>query len=310
MANRERSRRAKRRWLPAVAAVGAALLGWVCGACSEIAGPEPFPSLDGFLTGAALAAVDHNGRLRIPTPIPPSGAVSSERAAELSVALVETFAPFYEGYAEEGAGRRLDFGNLRLDERVLYMETPFQPTPEAVEISTRALLGPAYLLTFRDAQGPALAVSVSVYTADHWIEGKILRTPFQTGNQYTMVGLPISGAGGAFIQPELAVELVARASGARVTEVPQLVWRGLSYLKHVGSWRMTLDRDVSVRLADGKQVVRREIYVEPDGSFRVASGETRPALLPDSELSPRLQGSGLALLKAEFTDVLVDATLR
>jgi hypothetical protein len=165
------------------------------------------------------------------------------------------------------------------------------------------------MVTLNDQQGPAVVVSVSVFSADAQISAEgVLLLPQQHGNQFRMIGVPAHGLGGNVVSPETAVRLAAEASDSRVAEVPSLSWRGIGYWPVVGHWRVVLEKSVQAKIQDGKLISTDEVFISGDGSIRVPSGKLEEPIAEGR--TPRaLQGTEFLKRRNAFARELVPAVL-
>jgi len=257
---------------------GTALLlaGVLVAACGPdgITHPEPDVDIRPYVTGAAAANLDASGHFVFAEPVSPTpfAIVSSQRARELAVADVRTWAPLVKSDWEKQRGAAIDLGRITADLRVYYVPTPFGPVPERFHLSYRRNLGPYYLVRMMDGPTPVMMVGVSAYVTDVEInaQGQTVLQPLGQGGEFIEHGLPVDTGFFRVFTPEQAVVYLGRLSGRKVTEVPELVRLAMPYSPTVSLWKLTLDQPVRVRTTATSRVVdARELYVGPQNSYRL-----------------------------------------
>lgn len=250
-------------------------MGVLCVACEAVSDvpvalPPPVSSaqLAPHLTGIALAHLDPSGEISVTEfRTRPLDAVTEERARALAIAFVAEAAHRFPRTLERQAGRQIAFEALELREGVIYAETPYHPAPPTAPVPARAAVGPSYIFTFADEQGPAVAASVSVHTQEYQIESGRVIPPRVAGYQFELQG--ISATHGTPISPEEAVLKAAALTQAKVTTPPAFIWYGVGFSRFVGVWRVTLDRTVSLDTPGAGVVETDEVYVRKNGEISV-----------------------------------------
>lgn len=236
------------------------------GACDirGITGPDAPPDVRPFVTGAAAAAVTSGGFFSLPAPVAPGERpiIGPQRAGLLGASYVLTFAPWLRGHWNEQRGRQIDVERLRHDERVFYASTPYASFPEGYHPTFTTMFGPYYVMRMISGSTPVLLVSVAAYATEVEIDesGKIYR-PGPGGSEFVSQGFPLDTMKphlAAFATPEEAVVTVARLTGAKVSEVPELMRVGMPLGPFSSVWKITLDRNVRVRTTDGSRTVEAQ----------------------------------------------------
>jgi hypothetical protein len=135
-------------------------------------------------------------------------------------------------------------------------------------------------LIFHIDANPVLVLSLSAYMTEYQIDehGDFVR-PFYSGNELLSHPVRRWRNGRIAISPEVAVERVWRATGTRVTRVPERVWTGdpnehMLYFGIYSLWKLTLERPVLMKADDtGAEVLSSEIFVDGKGRFLIAQRE-------------------------------------
>ncbi|HEX8211603.1 MAG TPA: hypothetical protein VF584_15630 [Longimicrobium sp.] len=271
------------RWLSRQAAatyLGVALLGG-CDRIQPLVTDTPAVALRvaEFVAGDAARNLGSEGRFTLAAAASPTGVpiITAERAGELALANVRTFAPSFLGGWEQDRGASIDVRSLRIDSRIFYAETPYDIFPEGYHPAYRRSFGPYYLVRLVSGSTPVLLVAVSAYSTDVRVEknGK-LSLPAVGGDEFFELAISsVPNAGFQPIQPEEAVERVGRLTGGRTEEVPELILRGVREHPATALWKVSLDRAVPLKEAKGdRRVSARTLYVGPGGTLFVPAAST------------------------------------
>lgn len=226
------------------------------------------------MTGGAARNLDGEGRFTLSAEATPTGVptITAERAGELALANVRTFAPSFQKGWEQDRGAPIDVSSLRIDPRIFYAETPYGVFPDGYHPAYRRSFGPYYLVRLVSGSTPVLLVAVSAYSTDVRIEknGR-LSLPAVGGDEFFELAISAEPtAGFRPIQPEEAVERVGRLTGGRTEEVPELLLRGVRDHPATAVWKVSLDRAVPLKEAKGeRRVSARTLYVGPGGKLFV-----------------------------------------
>lgn len=254
-------------------------------ACEKVAStqlPSPPPDIAAYVTGAAAAALGPDGRF---PPTEPAARerpmISRERAAILALAYVRSSARFLRPSWEEERGGAIRVAGLRADPRVFFAESPYGAFPEGpFHPAFRRGFGPYYVVTLVEGTEPVLLVAVSAFNTDVRVDdrGEIHETPLG-GNEFRSAAFPRDGRTYRFLSPEEAVQRVARATGARAAQAPELLLRG-GWHPSMAVWKISLDREVPVRGA-GSSMRRRTTTLFQDGTGQLLAPTEEQ---PDAEL--------------------------
>lgn len=181
------------------------------------------------------------------------------------MASVRTWGPSLHRAWERESGRPIDLASLRVDGRILFARTPYRSFPEGYHPAFARTYGPYYLVTLYSGSDPVLMISVAAYNEETRIDDRgLVRRPANSGAEFVSMGLPAHSDDFQLVSPEAAVEEVGRATGGRVTAVPELIRMGMPYAPATAVWKVTLDRDVPVAAAGNGVTHRvRELYVGP-----------------------------------------------
>jgi hypothetical protein len=211
----------------------------------------------------AKAPLDANGRLQLATA--PSGRhprIDAATALQLARQAVVQLGPFILPALEIQHGASVDLRNLVADPRPLFAGSPYGELPAEAHRGLRNLYGPYFLVYFRSPAGaPVLTVGVAAHTDARLVNGRIV-TGSEDGNDFLIEGLPREKGEDVPVTPERAVEVAAKATGRKVTAVPELVGPGRMFAPQLGRWKITLDHPVNIRGRDsGREAPVRELFV-------------------------------------------------
>lgn len=226
---------------------------------TKITAPADEGDVSEHVSGAAAMALDATGRFVLPEPSSPSSEpiVTPLRARDLTASYVLSFGPTLERFWEDERGLAIDHERLRVDERVFFASTPYDLVPEGFHPAFRRVLGPYYLVRMGTGADPELQVATAAYNTELAINAKgKLDIPPLSGMEFVSMGVPVDTlrpGRASVLTPEQAVVRVGRATGARIREVPELVQLGHPLGPLYPAWKLTLDRSVQVRTADGSR---------------------------------------------------------
>lgn len=259
------------------------LLAWVLpvAACGDPLAPDPAvplpPDVRPWVTGAAAAALDADGRFLLPDPVAPGPEpiIDREFAGDLALAFIRTWVAnpnvvvilggeSIRESLESGHGGPVDWGSVHLDPRLAYFaETPYEPLPDSVHTGIRRHFGPKYLAPVFERGQQVASISVAAYSTDLRIDERgFVDLPPVYGSEFIPTGIPGGLPFRVPLWPEEAVRFAAEATGARVAEIPTLVLPRSDTFPQAARWRLTLDRDVEVRtLTTGSRERTRTVYL-------------------------------------------------
>lgn len=259
-----------------------------------VAGPAAVPPrLSQYVTGHAAAGINAEGLFSLGQPAATGDhpVITPERAGELALAYVRSFGPSLKSVWEEERGAPIDLATLRVGSRVLYAGTPYGSFPAGYHPAFQRGFGPYYLVPLTSGAEPVLLISVAAYATQTTVDRRgFVQRPVQRGNEFVSRGLPVDTARFRLVSPEEAVAFVARSTGARIARTPELVRVGMPYAPASAVWKLTLDREVGVRVGQNRAPARvREVYVGPERGRRMmipvpgaARSERVPALRSDA----------------------------
>jgi hypothetical protein len=185
------------------------------------------------------------------------------------------------------------------------------------------MFGPQYLLFFDSGDEHVLGLSIAAYSNDLRIENGTIRQPMEGGSYFATQAVARAGRWPYQpVTPEEAVEAVNRRTGAKASEVPELVLRA-GWHPLLALWRVTLDRPVPVvhkqhSGANGPPVEVRELYVGPGEVLLVAAEDGPESMSVFAERHPFRSGEppvqlGLhrrGNLPLRFDEVIPDTEVR
>jgi hypothetical protein len=256
-----------------------------------------------WVTGAAAAAVQADGRIALPAPVAPGPREIGEGAARAQAVAwahaVATALGNVRPSLEEVHGAPIDFTRLTDCDRAYYVESGFGVVPESAAPWIHNGLGNRWLIRLCDDRGNIPVVLNVAANSDAWIESGQLRTPaFNSGNLFRWSAIKRGSLPLPF-EPEAAIGFAYRATGVRTSEVPVLVQRLVSDGAIIdavcGFWSLTLERQVrGVGAETGDTYETREVRVGRDHCFagdtalfvaRTAQPDTTRTMIYDFWLS-------------------------
>jgi hypothetical protein len=253
-------------------AVAAAVLTACDQADGPIAGPKiTRPNLQRYVTGAAAENLDAQGRFALAPSVAPGARpiITAEQAGKLALASVRSWGPALKRTWEEERGQSIDLESLRIGERILFARTPYGMFPDGYHPALTRAYGPYYLVTLYSGSQPVLLISVAAYNSEATINARgLVDRPILSGMEFISQALPADTTGFRIMSPEEAVAHAGHLTGARVTVTPELVRPGLPLAPTSAMWKLTLDRDLPVRVRGATMRVR-EVYVGPERSRRL-----------------------------------------
>lgn len=242
-------------------------------ACSDdVAAPRPLTAGDlrASVTAEVASGLTPDGRFVLPAqPREVYEQVTAEQATDIAVAWARTFGRFVRNEFERIHGKPIDFDALRPGSPAYYAAAAYEAVPADVHPGLRNAFGPQYLVYLSDDEGPVISVAVAAYNQAR-VENGTLRLPSAGGME--IVPSPVRRDAGfaAPLSPEQAASVASRATGARVSSVPELVMPGRGYHPQHSRWRVTLDRAVAATAgARGGERTTREVYVGLRGQISV-----------------------------------------
>ena len=244
---------------------------------SDLTGPTA-PALavkPEWVTGAAAAALDATGSFAYPPAM--FAHISPARADSVARAVV-AFEIDIEGpvastgvLASDGGGP-VHLSSLRACNRLFYVPNATGPLPAQVDSQTRRFAGSHYVRGMCSAPGePELSVEVADAPSSITITAGAFVAPWVGNSEWSAFALPAALLDhGLPVSPELAVSLVAQATGVRIMAPPdpmQAYSGGLMarYPALCMIWHVVLERPVQVRGAVATYA-RSDLYVRRKGA--------------------------------------------
>ena len=259
-------------------ALAAALSGIACG--SDLTGPRSrAPSVvvrAEWVTGMAAAALDSSGSFVYPPA--PFAYISPSRADSVARAvvsfLIEIFGPVDAGgiYASDRGGP-VHFSSLRTCERQVYVHNATGPLPAEVDSGIRRFVGSQYVRAMCNAAGEAeLSIEVGDGPSSLTILANEFMGPVSGGGEWHDFALrPTPLDRGLPVSAELAVAVVAQATGVRITMPPEALqaYTGGRIMARLPAlcmmWHLAMERPVRVRGVSGT-LMRSDLYVRRTGA--------------------------------------------
>ncbi|HEX8674567.1 MAG TPA: hypothetical protein VF710_21890 [Longimicrobium sp.] len=246
------------------------------GACDDpddgISGSAMAPeTLRRYVAGAAAVSLKSNGQFDLSKPEAPGSRpiITSEEAGRLALASVRSWGPSLQASWSQERGEAIDISSLTVGPRTVFARTPYGEVPSGQHPAIVRVHGPYYLVTLYSGSRPVLLIAVAAYNEGTKVNNRgLIERAEHRGMEFVAQALPIDTTEVRIVSPEEAVESVAHATGARVVTTPELVRPPLPYSPASAMWKLTLDRDVSVKGAGGVRRTR-QIFVGPERDRRV-----------------------------------------
>ena len=216
------------------------------------------------VTGAAAAAVDRDGRIQLFAPADEGERIlTAAEAVAFASVWVRDYAPMTKAWLEKSHGAPINLKALTPCGRPLYARSAFSAPPKNVPAPFRRARGAWWLLTYCDAGGaPSVSVAMSAW-AELSIENGKLHFPRLSGTEIVAVGVPAGHVGEYPSAPEFAIQLAAKQTGRRVSQVPDLITPLPSDgPPQLARWRLALDEPATVQTASGQREIK-EVFVSP-----------------------------------------------
>ncbi|CAA9299210.1 MAG: hypothetical protein AVDCRST_MAG89-336 [uncultured Gemmatimonadetes bacterium] len=267
----------------------AAWLVILAGCGDELAAPQPLSpgNFRTAVTQEVAARLGAGDRFVLPDPPrEPYAQVSAEAAAEIAVAWSRTFGQYVRGEFERIHGKPIDFQSLRVGAPAYYANAAYEPVAADVHPGIRNGIGPQYLVYLVDDEGPVISIAVAAFGQSR-VEGGRLILPSAGGMEVVPNPLPRDAGFFAPLSPEQAAALANRATGMRVSAVPELVMPGRGFHPQHARWRVSLERPVAARVGSrAGDHLTREVYVGLRGTMSLPA-QAQPA--ESSEFDPSTQ---------------------
>lgn len=246
------------------------------GACDDPDGPISGSSiapetLRPYVTGAAAVSLNASGQFDLAKPEAPGNRpiINAEEAGRLALASVKSWGPSLQAAWSRERGEAIDISNLTVGSRTVFARTPYGEFPNGHHPAIVRAHGPYYLVTLYSSSRPVLLMAVAAYNEGTKINNRgLIERPEQRGMEFVSHALPIDTTAVRMISPEEAVESVGRATGARIATTPELVRPPLPHSPASAMWKLTLDRDVSVKGTAGVRRTR-QLLVGPERDRRL-----------------------------------------
>lgn len=240
---------------------------------SGLTGPDDPPDIRQFVTGAAAENLNSQGLFTLAQPVAPDTIpiITEQRARDLAASFVRSFGPSLKPYWEKERGRSIDLRDLKADARVFYASTPYELFPEGFHSAFRRAFGPFYVVRMNAGSRAVVMVAVSAYATEVEIDSEgFIQRPVHRGMEFVSQAVPVDTTSLLYLSPEQAVARVGRLTGARVSEVPELMRLEMRWSPLSAVWKLSLDRPVRVRTVQDSRVVEvQELYVGPEGGRRL-----------------------------------------
>lgn len=188
-------------------------------------------------------------------------------AGELARVFARDFGPHYRRELERQRGGTIDFDRLTVSSNPIVANSAYESLPSNTFAPFAKAAGPYYIFILEHQGVPVLSVSVSALATDVYIAGGKLVFPKAHGNEFRLSGIPAVRPTALPIRPETAVQIAARAAGAKVRSMPTFIRRGFDWSPDIGYWRIELDRSSRFTTASGETISTSVVYVNYDGKI-------------------------------------------
>jgi hypothetical protein len=250
---------------PAIRLVGLLIVITACSGDSPVPVLPTTSRLQASAIGAAAAAIGPDGRIQLAAPV---GEGERELTGAEATSYAEAWARDYglmsRSWLEQTRGAAIDPRTLKSCTRALYARSTLNAPAANIPAPYRRVHGPWWLVTLCDQAGtPTVSVAVSAWATDLTMEKGRLRFPRIGGAELVAIGIPVGHIGEYPSAPELAIEIAARQTGRRVSQLPELVTPPqIDGPPQLARWRLKLDGPSALRTKTGVRTVN-EVFVSP-----------------------------------------------
>ena len=212
------------------------------------------PNVNPYVSERLAGQLTADGHFRLapaqaPDDIP---IISADRARELARAYLRSWGRDQLARWAWERGGSLDPGAVAPSSRVYFAQTPHGRLPnDLYHPAIRRIYGPMYIVPLEHQEQVVALLAVSAYSTDLGVDsGGLIEMPKLGGSYFFSKAVAPAPRDPRFqfvaVSPEEAVKHVAERTGARVTEVPELVLLA-GYHPASAAWRIRVDRPVRVR---------------------------------------------------------------
>ncbi len=291
-------------------------------ACENPLGPSGYsaPDVRDWVTADIAAGLDSDGHFLLPPPRPPGDVpiITGTDARRFALAYANlAVGTSLADQIQSFHGAPIDWTNLEAAPRVFFAESPYADVPDTVPSYVRNSLGPYFLVHVRSRGKVIASEGVAGYATYLSVksDGKI-GFPASHGSEFRTQGVHDRSPYQFPMAPEEAVVLVGRATGVRISSIPELRRPNRLYSPGLSYWRLETEGEVRcVGMSSGELYVTDEIYVASLGEFLVGLPESSST---DSMSYPLRLGDGTLQwhtirldvrggFSTQFEEVLLDA---
>lgn len=208
--------------------------------------------------GEAAFSRDASGNFLLSGPDDPTE-VAEVQARDLALSYARTAGRWLRPSWEAERGAAINVDDLAVCGRAYYARSIFQRLPEGTPEHVRQYLGPRWLVSLCDRTNIPI-VSVAVPTTATKITVRDGYARVTNGHGLTSFGIPTSVTA-VPVTPEIAAAEVARATGRRVSRVPELVLPPPPYVPQLAKWRIVLEKEAPIKVTGEDTVTNTpEVY--------------------------------------------------
>ena len=212
------------------------------------------PDVSSYVSDQLATQLTAEGRFQLapakaPDDIP---IITQERARELARAYLRSWGQSSVPRWAWERGGSLEAARVAPSSRAYFAQSPLGRIPDDLyHPAIRRIYGPMYVVPLESAGEVVTLLCISAYSTDLEINARgLIETPRLGGSYFFSKAVAPEPRDPRFqfvaVSPEEAVQYVAEQTGARVTEVPELVLLA-GYHPASAGWRIKLDRPVRVR---------------------------------------------------------------
>ena len=214
-------------------------------ACSETLS-MPAQRLDpSFVTGAAAAALQPNGRFALEAAVTaPANQVNESQAKAIASRFVLDMAPSLQRVWSEQHGSAVTTSALRPCDRALYAATPYLSIAGNASELTRRTLGPHWVVPMCDKGQTTLVITFSALALELAVAPRPVPARWERA-AIASFGFPPNAAGWMY-SPELVTAHLFKETGRRIRSVPVLVMPPMPETPALVRWRIDLEGPVTV----------------------------------------------------------------
>lgn len=205
-----------------------------------------------WLVGNAAAALGSDGRLALATPRQAPREIGAEAARAQAIAWARSMATAIGNLRptlEQHHGAPISWRTLRDCDRLYYVRSSSENIPDSASPWIHNAYGPKWLVRLcEDAPSIPVVLAIAANSDLAIVDGRLRLPPFNSGSWFHSWGIALGNLP-LPLEPESAIGFAFRMTGARVSDVPELIERNLgdgpaSVAAPCAFWEVQLERPV------------------------------------------------------------------